>query len=67
VRACKAENLSKNTIEVYGSAIERLREFLIERGMPTEVTSITREHVEAFMEHLLETRSPRQPRTGTAH
>ena len=26
--------------------------------MPTEVTSITREHVEAFMEHLLETRSP---------
>ena len=33
-------------------------QFLVDRGMPTEVTSITREHVEAFMEHLLATRAP---------
>ena len=26
--------------------------------MPTDVSSIRREHVEAFMEHLLETRAP---------
>ncbi len=58
VRACRPENPSTNTIAVYSSAVERFSEFLVERGMPTTVTSITREHVEAFMEHLLATRSP---------
>jgi site-specific recombinase XerD len=57
-RACRAENLSPNTIEVYGSACQRLTEFLVRHGMPTDVTSITREHIEVFMEHLLATRAP---------
>ena len=57
LRACRAENLSPSTIEVYGSACERFTTFLVERGMPTDVASIRREHVEAFMEELLATRS----------
>ena len=58
LRACRAENLSPSTVEVYGSALDRFTEFLLQTGMPTDVSSITREHVEAWMEHLLETRAP---------
>jgi site-specific recombinase XerD len=58
LRACRAENLSPSTVEIYGSGVAQFASFLAERGMPTQVSSISREHVEAFMEHLLETRAP---------
>src|SRR5215207_9508763 len=58
LRACRAENLSPSTVEVYGGAGAQFAAFLRDRGMPTEVRSIAREHVEAFMEHLLATRAP---------
>jgi site-specific recombinase XerD len=53
-----AENASDATIKVYCSAVDRLAEFLEERGMPVEVASIHREHVESFVAHLLATRAP---------
>ena len=58
LRACRAENLSPNTLKLYGGACELLAAFLHERGMPTDVASIRREHIETFMEELLATRAP---------
>ena len=42
-----AQNKSKQTRVVYGTAVRQLGEFLTARGMPTEVAAIAREHVEA--------------------
>jgi site-specific recombinase XerD len=53
-----AENKSPNTITIYGSAVDRLANFLEAKGMPVDVASIKREHVEALMVELLETRKP---------
>jgi site-specific recombinase XerD len=39
-------------------AVGQLADFLDERGMPTDVAALRREHVEAFIEHLLAHRSP---------
>ena len=58
LRACRAENLSPRTVQTYGEACDQFARFLAERGMPTTAAAITREHVEAFMEHLLATRAP---------
>jgi site-specific recombinase XerD len=54
----RAERKSPATLDNYLSAVDRLAEFLTEAGMPTDVTKVTREHVEAFIAHLNETRSP---------
>lgn len=54
----QSENAADTTISVYCSAVERFTEFLEEAGMPVEVASIRREHVEAFIAHLLEHRAP---------
>jgi hypothetical protein len=40
------------------SAVARLDEFLEAAGMPLSVSAITREHVGAFIVHLIDTRSP---------
>jgi site-specific recombinase XerD len=58
LRACRAENLSPSTLDVYGGACDQFASFLTERGMPTDVAAIHREHVEAFMDRLLVTRAP---------
>jgi site-specific recombinase XerD len=57
-RSLRAQNKAEQTVSVYTSAATRFSEFLTARGMPTAVESITREHVEAFIAHLLETRKP---------
>jgi site-specific recombinase XerD len=58
-RHLRAENKSARTIQSYEEAAEQLGEFLKASGMPTEVARLTREHVEAFEEHLFdEGRSP---------
>jgi site-specific recombinase XerD len=57
-RHLRAENLSPKTIYAYTGAVEQLTRFLADKGMPLGVASITREHVEAFVTHLLETRKP---------
>jgi site-specific recombinase XerD len=54
----EAENKSPATLEVYGISLRQFTAFLIERGMPTEVEHIRREHVEAFIAHLLERWKP---------
>jgi site-specific recombinase XerD len=46
------------TLDTYLSALERFAEFLTAQGMPTDAAKVTREHVEAFVAHLLETRKP---------
>jgi site-specific recombinase XerD len=53
----RASNRSERTVETYLAAITQLDAFLRERGMPTAVGCLAREHVEAFIAELLQTRS----------
>ncbi|CAN5705718.1 site-specific tyrosine recombinase XerD [soil metagenome] len=53
-----AANLSPATIRSYMEAARRLEGFLRERGMPTDVSAIHREHVEAFVVDQLERHKP---------
>jgi site-specific recombinase XerD len=57
-RSLRASNKSPKTIATYGEAANQLLAFLRESGMPTQVAKIGREHVEAFVERLVETKSP---------
>jgi site-specific recombinase XerD len=57
-RSLRASNKAPKTIATYGEASGQLLRFLMETGMPTEVAKIRREHVEAFIERLVETKSP---------
>lgn len=57
-RHLRAANLSPRTVQSYSEAARRLSAFLAQRGMPTEVSSIRREHVEAFIEDVLANWSP---------
>lgn len=50
-----AGNKAAKTVETYTSAVEMFAGFLAERGMPTPVASIRREHVEAFLAWMGET------------
>jgi site-specific recombinase XerD len=44
-----ASNLSPMTVKTYDESVRLLERFLAERGMPIDVATITREHVEAFV------------------
>src|SRR5439155_9121595 len=57
-RSLRASNRSVRTVETYMEAVHQLHRFLVERGMPTDVTAIHREHVETYIERLLQTRKP---------
>jgi hypothetical protein len=50
----RAANLAPKTMRTCMEAAEGLRKFLVERGMPSAVASITREHVEAYISDLLD-------------
>jgi site-specific recombinase XerD len=52
-RTLLAENKSPRTVETYGEALRLFGAFLRERGMPTSVPHVKREHVEAFITDLL--------------
>ena len=52
-RTLLAENKSPRTIETYGEALRLFSVFLRQRGMPTSVSHVKREHVDAFMADLL--------------
>jgi site-specific recombinase XerD len=52
--ALRARNLSPRTIRTYLEAVNLLAAFLEEAGMPTQVSSIAREHLEAFLAQELE-------------
>jgi site-specific recombinase XerD len=58
LRHLRAGNLSSKTLETYRESVAQFVAFLKERGMPQTVASITREHVETWIEHLLQTRKP---------
>ncbi|MEW6059646.1 MAG: tyrosine-type recombinase/integrase [Actinomycetota bacterium] len=50
----KATNRAPNTISLYLRSLDKLRAFLAERGMPSTVDAIAREHLEAFLADMLE-------------
>ena len=54
----RATNKRPRTLEIYQDAAERLAEFLTDRGMPTDVAHISREHVEAFIADQLDQWKP---------
>ncbi|MDO8616077.1 MAG: tyrosine-type recombinase/integrase [Dehalococcoidia bacterium] len=54
-RFLKAKNRAPKTVQTYVEAVERLDDFLAAQGMPRNVSTITREHVESFIGHLLDT------------
>ncbi len=57
-RDLRAANLSPRTIQSYGESVRLLSEYLADKGMPTDVANITREHVQAFIEDQLERWKP---------
>jgi site-specific recombinase XerD len=48
-RYLRAANVAPATMKTYAEAVRTLDAFLREQGMPTDVTVISREHVEAFI------------------
>ncbi len=52
-RTLLAENKSPRTIETYGESLHAFGAYLVAQGMPTVPLHINREHVEAFISHLL--------------
>ena len=58
VRHLRAENSSPKTQETYTESVRQLAKYLDDQGMPQEVASLRREHIESFIAHLLETRKP---------
>ena len=52
-RTLRAENKSEREVETYGEALRLFDDFLTRQGMPRQIASIKREHVEAFSADLL--------------
>ena len=57
-RSLRARNRSPRTVAAYGEALQAFCRFLEESGMPTAAAKLTREHVEAYVEHELAEHSP---------
>jgi site-specific recombinase XerD len=57
-----AENKAPRTIKAYSEAVRLLHAFLAERGKPTAIPSITRDHIEAFMADQVERLRPTSAR-----
>jgi len=57
-RTLLAENKSARTVQTYGEALDLFSRFLRDKGMPTGVANIRREHVEAFIADLLQRLKP---------
>ena len=58
VRHLRASNLSPATIKTYAEATRLLAEFLTDKGMPTDLANIRREHLEVFVEDQLDRWKP---------
>jgi integrase len=59
----KSQNRSPATITLYRTAVLQFVDFAKDIGMPTTVDGVKREHVEAFMVHLMDTRSASTAKT----
>jgi Phage integrase, N-terminal SAM-like domain len=57
-RHLDAGNLSPRTVTGYTYGIRQFRDFILGHGMPTAVPDITREHIEAYISHVLEVSKP---------
>jgi len=57
-RHLKAKNRSPETIKSYLRCGQNLADWLAAQGMPTNVTAVTREHIEAFLGDMLDRLSP---------
>ena len=57
-RHIRAENLSPATLEAYVGAVQKFHRFLVDQGMPLDMSGIRREHVEHFITYVLENRKP---------
>lgn len=57
-RSLLAENKSPRTVETYGEALRLFGGFLVKQGMPTNVSGLSREHVESFITDILERQKP---------
>ena len=57
-RHLRAENLSPATLQTYSWAVVQFVAFLHEKGMPGGLNSIRREHIEAYIESVLEKWKP---------
>lgn len=58
VRHLRAENKSAGTATAYLRATDGLAAFVAAHGMPTDVESITREHIESYIEDCLSRYAP---------
>jgi site-specific recombinase XerD len=58
LRSLRAEGKSPRTIEAYREAVVQLTAFLRERGMPTDLRAIRREHIEEWLIVLAERWTP---------
>ncbi|MEE8490470.1 MAG: phage integrase N-terminal SAM-like domain-containing protein [Acidimicrobiia bacterium] len=56
-RSLRARNRSPRTVQSYRLAVDQLIAFLHDAGMPTRAGAVKREHVEAFISHVLDTRA----------
>jgi len=52
-RGLRARNVADRTVQTYCESVSQLAAFLAEKGMPTTLDGIRREHIEAFIEDLL--------------
>lgn len=57
-RSLRAANRAEPTIYKYVLTAQQLIAFFTETGMPTEASAVSREHVEAFIEHTLTVAKP---------
>jgi site-specific recombinase XerD len=60
----QSQNKSPRTVETYLATVEQFASFLDERAMPTNVTLIEREHVEAYIAWLLDRNAQGAPATA---
>jgi site-specific recombinase XerC len=54
LRSLASERKSPRTLQTYGEAVDRLDAFLHSKGMPTEPSAITREHLTEWINDLLD-------------
>ncbi len=53
-----AENKSPRTIGGYAETLRLFHAFLVDRGMPTSVAAITRDHIETYLIDVLARHKP---------
>jgi site-specific recombinase XerD len=56
-RMLRAENLATASVTLYVGGVRYFADYLEAHGMPTSVERITREHVEAYIVHVVSTRA----------